>query len=156
MKKELGDQTRRFFLCLSFSSSAGGFSRSMSFWSTCNAAATKTTPIRTLNPTRNARSRKDTVGSGRRAYHGGRRGFAPASPRSMVSGGEGLRRRERRRWEAEAEGKVSRVAVVLIAKGWRRFPPSIGCDLFCWAHMSVDLGRVVAAELCPITRGPWV
>ena len=36
MKKELGDWTRRFFLCLSFSSSAGGLSRSMSFWSTCN------------------------------------------------------------------------------------------------------------------------
>jgi len=35
MKKELGDWTRRFFLCLSFSSSAGGLSRSMSFWSTC-------------------------------------------------------------------------------------------------------------------------
>jgi len=34
MKKELGDWTRRFFLCLSFSSSAGGLSRSMSFWST--------------------------------------------------------------------------------------------------------------------------
>jgi len=35
MKKEFGDCTRRFFLCLSFSSSAGGLSRSISFWSTC-------------------------------------------------------------------------------------------------------------------------
>jgi hypothetical protein len=44
MKNELGDWTRLFFLCLSFSSSAGGFSRSMSFCSTCNT--TKTTPMR--------------------------------------------------------------------------------------------------------------
>lgn len=35
MKKELGDWTSRFFLCFSFSSSAGGLSKSMSFCSTC-------------------------------------------------------------------------------------------------------------------------
>ena len=36
MKKELGDWTRRFFLCFSFSRSAGGLSKSMSFCSTCS------------------------------------------------------------------------------------------------------------------------
>ena len=152
MKKELGDWTRRFFLCLSFSSSAGGFSRSMSFWSTCNAAATKTTPIRTLNPTRNARSRKDSVGSGRLAYHGGRRGFAPASLRSLVSGGEGLRRRiAAAAGGCEAETS-SRVAVVLIAEGWGRSPPSIGRAVNCWARTSVDLGLLLVAA----TKGPCV
>ncbi|KAK3412919.1 hypothetical protein EUGRSUZ_I01578 [Eucalyptus grandis] len=34
MKKELGDCTRRLSLCFLFSSSAGGFSKSISFWST--------------------------------------------------------------------------------------------------------------------------
>ena len=34
MKKELGDWTRRLSLCFLFSSSAGGFSKSISFWRT--------------------------------------------------------------------------------------------------------------------------
>ena len=58
MKKELGDWTRRFFLCLSFSSSAGGLSRSMSFWSTCNQETTTNTSDRKTNqPSQEARSK---------------------------------------------------------------------------------------------------
>jgi len=34
MKKEFGDWTRRLSLCFLFSISAGGFSKSISFWRT--------------------------------------------------------------------------------------------------------------------------
>jgi hypothetical protein len=68
MKNELGNWTRRLFLCLSFSSLAGGFSRSMSFYST-----TETTLMRIQSYKSNIENKKraepDLVGY---TYHGGR------------------------------------------------------------------------------------
>lgn len=45
MKKELGDCTNRLSLCFLFSSSAGGFSKSISFWRTWEAKNQATRPM---------------------------------------------------------------------------------------------------------------
>ena len=81
MKKELGDWTRRFFLCLSFSSSAGGFRRSMSFWSTCTTAP-ESKKIRTVNPTKIQTREDREIEQWGTPHHAERLGFARA-PRSQ-------------------------------------------------------------------------
>uniref|UniRef100_J3LXF0 Uncharacterized protein n=1 Tax=Oryza brachyantha TaxID=4533 RepID=J3LXF0_ORYBR len=133
MKNELGDWTRRFFLCLSFSSSAGGFSRSMSFWSTCKQ--TKNALISGLGAM-GGRGR-----GGVRAKRSGSRTMAAG--RGLLAGAEDdpWRRRRRRRGAESGEG-LGLGWDVIYSRDVRSPAPSdrigfrfwMGCDeISCWA-----------------------